>query len=503
MPDATSALHAALAAQQAGHWSDAEMHLHHAATADPTNYLVPMLAGNLHERQSNPAAAAEAYEQAARLAPQRPETHFNLGNTQWRLDHHPQAEASFRRALQLRPDYDAAWRNLSFVLREQGRALEAWHAFRPVRQRASLDPQVVRHEGLLAWEAGHPDHARAAFEAALRLAPDLAETHVNLATLLFHAGDLSAAWEHYAWRWKSPALPPPIRHGALPTCDTLPPPSARLLVVGEQGLGDEIMFASCFPELLQRVDRALLRCDRRLVHLFARAFPTATVVPAHDAAECAPIRDHDLTHQILAGTACGWFRRGWSDFPRRAAFLQADPALVGAWRDRLAALSARPKVGIAWRGGAPGIEQRLRSTALELWHPLLAIEGVDFVNLQYGTTAGELAQLRQAAPGRFHHFADVDPLVDLDHSAALISSLDLVVAVSQAGVHLAGALGVPTWNLLRFAADWRWFQCCADDSPWYPSLRLFRQPAPGAWPPLFHRLHSEFLAWLSRDRNLA
>jgi tetratricopeptide (TPR) repeat protein len=499
MADATPALQAALQARHAGHWADAHEHLRVAASLDPANYLVPLLAGNFHEQQADRDAAAAAYEQATRLAPQRAETHFNLGNARWRLDRHHLAESSFRRALELRPNYDAAWRNLSFVLREQGRAFDAWQAFLPVLRNAPQDPRVVRHFGQLALETGQTQVARQAFEFALQLAPSSPEAHVNYATLLFHSGELASAWDHYAWRWQAPTAAPLLAESLLPTCNDFPGSDARLLVIGEQGLGDEIMFASCYAELIARVQRVVLLCEPRLAPLFARAFPQAQVIPRAEAADLAPlVRSHDLTHQVLAGTVCGWFRSSLATFAYSEPFLCAAPEQITSWRTRLAALSTRPKVGIAWRGGAPGIEQRLRSTDRSLWLPLLAHDRVDFVNLQYGATPDELEFLCAAAPGRFHHFAEADPLHSLDASAALLASLDLVIGVTQTGLHLAGALGVPTWNVLRYACDWRWFQCFPDISPWYPSMRLLRQLTPGDWHSVFDRLDADLHVWASQ-----
>jgi hypothetical protein len=202
--------------------------------------------------------------------------------------------------------------------------------------------------------------------------------------------------------------------------------------------------------------------------------------------------------QIAAGSVPRFLRRNLGAFPRRQRYLAACPRRRARWRERYAQLGHGLKVGISWRGGGTNFTKRRRSTVLEQWRPILAVAGVQFVNLQYGDCSRELAAVKQSLGVTIHHWADADPLADLDDFAAQTAELDLVISIDNSTVHMAGALGVPVWTLLHFAANWRWL-LDRDDSPWYASLQLVRQPEFGQWAPVFESV-SESLALLSTSR---
>ena len=172
------------------------------------------------------------------------------------------------------------------------------------------------------------------------------------------------------------------------------------------------------------------------------------------------------------------------EFPRRRSYLAADPVLHAKWRERYRPFGYRLKVGFSWRGGKEPDIRQMRSTTLEQWQTLLSLPDVAFINLQYGDCHQELQQACERFGVEVHDWPDVDPLRDLDDFAAQVAALDLVISVSNAGVHLAGALGVPTWTLLPFAPNWRWLLNC-NHTPWYSTMRLFRQPKPGDWDSVF------------------
>ena len=166
-----------------------------------------------------------------------------------------------------------------------------------------------------------------------------------------------------------------------------------------------------------------------------------------------------------------------------------DASKVALWRDRFEALGKGLKIGISWRGGGKTSEKRLRSTVLDQWITLLSVPGVHFINLQYGDCSQELREAKENFGVTIHHWEDADPLKDLDGFAAQVSALDLVISVDNATVHMAGALGIPVWTLLPFACDWRWMRDF-EDTPWYKTVRLFRQNSPGDWSGVFERVVS-------------
>jgi hypothetical protein len=245
------------------------------------------------------------------------------------------------------------------------------------------------------------------------------------------------------------------------------------------------MFASCLPDLIGQAKKIVVECDGRLAPLFARSFPRAEVhgrQPDQDMSRlsCAP----GIDWQIAMGSLPGLFRTTLASFPKHSGYLVPDAHAVQSWRQRLTSLGDGIKIGISWRGGSTDKTRRQRSTSLEQWLEILRMPGAHFINLQYGDSEQELRAIR-ATPGiSIADWEDIDPLANLDDFAALIASLDLVISIDNATVHMAGALGTPTWVLQPYVPDWRWF-IILENSPWYPSLRYFRQPAPGDWDAAF------------------
>ena len=246
-----------------------------------------------------------------------------------------------------------------------------------------------------------------------------------------------------------------------------------ILVYAEQGVGDEIMFASCLPDLIKMGGRCIVECDPRLVRLFSRSFPDAHFVAASDMndGEWLP-KPSPIDLQVAAGDLPSHFRRQLGDFPHHVGYLQADPSRVEYWRAKLSALGPGLKIGISWRGGLKLSRAHLRSIPLDQLLPVLHQEGVHFINLQYGPCSEEMNSIQRQAGISIHHWAEAH--TDFDEMAALIVALDIVVSVCTTVIHLAGALGRPTWILVPAVPEWRYLNS-GNHLPWYPSVKLFRQ----------------------------
>jgi 2-polyprenyl-3-methyl-5-hydroxy-6-metoxy-1,4-benzoquinol methylase len=220
--------------------------------------------------------------------------------------------------------------------------------------------------------------------------------------------------------------------------------------------------------------------------LYSRSFSNAEVIPLEPNA-----RSESNTHlpafdaQIPIGSLPRLFRRSLDSFSQRQSYLVPDSTSQEKWKKRFAELGDSLKVGISWRGGKQEITRRRRSTTLDQWEAILSRPGVSFVNLQHGDCVEELEEVYRTSGVRIHDWDDADPLVDLDGFAAQISALDLVISIDNSTVHMAGAMGVEVWTLLPFVPDWRWF-LNRNDSPWYPSMRLFRQSRVGKWDDAFN-----------------
>lgn len=313
------------------------------------------------------------------------------------------------------------------------------------------------------------------FERALALRPGfaLAGFHLALARLL--GADYERGWEGYELRRLNHPGPAPLA----PEWDGSPLAGRSVLVRSEQGLGDEIMFASLLPELIAAARAVSVECDPRLVPLFARSFPRAFVFgrqPDERLPEHVVRSPPDI--QTRAGSLARFMRRTVNDFPRHGGYLSADQAKVARWRARLAALGPGIKVGVSWVGGVRETRRALRSLALERLLLLAGPGSTHLVSLQY--TAGAARDVADAS----RHGADIvhwqEAIDDYDETAALVCALDAVVSVCTTVVHLAGALGRPAFVLVPFSPEWR-YGFSGPQMPWYPSVRLLRQPAPGDW----------------------
>ncbi len=443
--------------------------------------------GNTLSVQGRSADAILAYQEAARHSPNIPEIHNNLGVALKDSGRHEEAVLSFHTALGLRPDYTEAHNNLGSVLHLQGKLDEAEHSFRTALATQFDFVGALTNLGNVYNDRGDLAGAVELYSEALKHDPLSAEAHFNRALAWLRAGDFSRGWPEYEWRWKRKVTP---RGFLEPTWDGSPLDGRSLLLCAEQGIGDEIQFASCIPDILDRTcgNRVFLECDPRLVPLFARSFQEITVIPrpvAQDPKSGTIEPQIDL--QIALGSLPRLVRPIGSSFPARTSYLLADPRQRDSWRQRFADLGSSLNVGITWRGGQEVELRKRRSTSLSEWLNLFAITGVRFVSLQYGDCHDEVTEIRSIHRVTLVDWPDVDRRNDIDGLAAQIAALDLVISVDNSTAHLAGALGIPVWTMLPFVSDWRWL-LNRDTSPWYPRMKLFRQSCPGEWHDVFERV---------------
>jgi tetratricopeptide (TPR) repeat protein len=267
-------------------------------------------------------------------------------------------------------------------------------------------------------------------------------------------------------------------------------PADVLLILADEGIGDEILYASCFADAARLVRHLVIECEPRLEGLFKRSFTEATVIPSRREVDNAWLVDAPKPNwHIPSGNLPGLFRRADSSFPNHTGYLAADPARVEYWRTRLAQdLGPGLKVGISWRGGTVKTRARARTLSPEHFGPILSVPGVHFVSLQYGDYASELASLRAFHGVDIHDYPEA--IADYDETAALVVALELVVTVCTAVVHLAGALGKPVWILTPLSPGWR-YTANRTSMPWYPSSRIFRQRHYDEWLPVCREVSDE------------
>ncbi|HEY1922607.1 MAG TPA: tetratricopeptide repeat protein [Tepidisphaeraceae bacterium] len=507
-----------------------------AIALDPNHHLTHMMLGNALKALGQKEDAVAAYQRAVALNPQFPDTYNNLGGALADLNRLDKAVAAFRQSIALKPDFAQAYNNLGQSLTDLGRFDEAVTAIqraltlRPIyalghnslgiafqrlgrledaraafHEAMKQEPQnadYVNHMGMILGDMGRLEEAFACFQQALALRPghadylynmgialedlgrprealdvyrevlklrhDFPEAHHSNGLVHLLLGDFRVGLVEYEWRAKCPhiamqrKLPQPRWTGDDPRGKTI-------LLHWEQGLGDTIHFIRYATLLAERGAKVVVKCQPQLLGLIkcvegvADAAAKEEFLPPFDL-EC-PLLSLPLAFETTLET-----------IPRRNPYISASPERVTAWRERIGPADGRLRVGIAWAGQPKHRNDRRRSMRLEQFAPLGKMKSSRFFSLQKIAPAG-----KPVAPPPEMDFVDwTSDLHDFEETAALIANLDLVICVDTSVAHLAGAMGKPVWVLLPFVPDWRWM-LDRSDSPWYPTMRLFRQPEIGDW----------------------
>ncbi|WP_448203713.1 tetratricopeptide repeat protein [Azospirillum sp. sgz302134] len=420
--------------------------------------------------------AARVLDRVLRLDPAQGALWNRLGNLHKAEGRLAEARHAYERGLAIGPSAAELWNNRSSVLKGQNDPAGALTALGRAAVLWPESPEIRNNQADGLMLAGRPADALDEAEAALSLDLALGEARVTRASALLALGRFEDGWDAWEDRWAVPPWNGGLHRFPHPFWTGEPLGEGRLLVWGEQGVGDEIQFASILPLLTQAGLRCLLECDARLAPLFARSLPGVEVVPRAtppDPRLMAP----DIAAQIPAGSLPRLLLRAPADFRLLRPYLRPDPARADALRSGTVP-GVRPLVGIAWHTTNPKWG-RSRNIPLGDLARALHAAGARLLVLQYGDWTHEVAALAAEGidiavpPG-------LDLRDDLDGLAAQIAATDMVVTIDNVTAHMAGALGHPTAVLLSHAPDWRWLRDRAD-SPWYPSVTLFRQPVAKDW----------------------
>jgi Flp pilus assembly protein TadD len=434
------------------------------------------------EEVLRPAQAIEHYLRALSLRADHAPSHNNIGVIRQQWGEADAAVAAYRRAIESNPQFGVAWFNLGNCFREDNRLEEAIECYRRALALMPADDETRLNLAVTLRDRRQLEEAFALLDEVPLASPHRPRAQVNRSMLHLLRGELGAGWDAYEARIQlesNQRAIPALRWNGAPLA------GRSIVLFSEQGIGDQVMFASCLPDLLKGSGTSFVECDARLVPLFSRSFPRVTAVASASHAAALPSVEHcDVLDYV--GTLPRFLRRRIEDFPQTTGYLRPDPNLLAKWRSSLARSGGALKVGISWHGGKDAETRRRRSIPLESWGPMFQVPGVQFVNMQYGWAAREAVRVKDRFRIRLDDGSDCDALHDLDDFAAKIAALDLVVTVDNSTAHLAAALGRPVWTLLPFAPDWRWM-LDRETTPWYPTMRLLRCRAADDWTELLQR----------------
>jgi tetratricopeptide (TPR) repeat protein len=458
---------------------EAQRLLERALEFDPLSFEARVNLAVVFQKQWKWDRALLMLEEAARIKPAHPEVRYNLARAYWHREDYAAAEQALRDVMRLAPTLIDAAVDLGKIFYETGRASEALAQMRSVLQQNPDRPVAHVSLGFALETTGDFGQAMDCYEKALALDPGDVQAHVNRGVLWILTGDFERGWPEYEWRLRTEELIDAYRRFPMPRWDGSALAGRTLLVHAEQGLGDEMMYASCIPEVIAQANQCVIECADKLVPLFSRSFPQAMIRGMAKGNTAEWLKDlPPIDAQIPAGSLPLHFRRKAADFPRARAYLKADPAKVTAWRTRLAELPGRLKVGLSWRGGVPMTGKVLRSIPIERLLPVLQQEGIGFVNLQYGSAQDDLDRMARLHGISIKHWQEA--IDDYEETAALMCALDLTISVCTAVVHLGGALGRPVWTMAPLRPEAR-YGVSGATMPWYSSVRMFRQSRFADW----------------------
>jgi tetratricopeptide (TPR) repeat protein len=424
--------------------------------------------------------ALAAYDKALSLKPDLAEAWLGRGNVFADRKRPDDASAAYDKALSLKPDLAGAWLGRGSVFTGLKRYDEAFAAYDKAQ---SLNPNLAGvwfGYGNIFTDLNRYDEAVAAFDKAIALDPDMAGAYLHKGLVQLTRGDFAAGWDLYERRFQTPefrALSQELQHIKVKTRQSRRDLAGKdVVVLAEQGVGDEIMFAGAIPDLTTDARSVVCECDPRLTPLFERSFPGVTFIQREDFRTSVESPSDII---VKAGSLPYAYRRDTASFPK-TAYLKPDPGRVAHWSDRLTQdANAKMKIGVSWRGGTARTRVNDRSLDITSLAPFIDTAGTYFVSLQYGDTRDEIARFNDLHPGNPIH-RPLDDIDNFDELAALIASLDLVISVQNTTIHLCGALGTPCWGMIAWRPEWR-YGASRDGMPWYPSVRLYRQRKIGDW----------------------
>lgn len=439
--------------------------------------------------------AKELLQRALKIEPRNHIIVSNLGVIQEDLKEYDDALKSFRTASRMAPKVAEYHINIGSVLSKLNRRSEALIAHRKAFSLGNRSPVAMTNQAIMLADIGDFEQSEKYFRKALEIDPESAHTHHNFGAVLLRVGKWAEAWYHAEWRMLGTQAGDTLRRSfAQPLWNGNPFQGARLFLYAEQGIGDQIRYASMIPEAIVRGGEVVVECNPRLVSLFQRTFPQTRVVPAYYLPAEQGIEPFDIV--LPFGSLGRLFRNSQDAFPLHSGYIKPDQALVAEFRERLKAAGPGPYVGLCWRSGLAGAYRDEQYAMIEDMAPILNVDGVTFVNLQYDVRPEELEQAKAVSGIDLVRWDDVDLKMDLEKAAALTSCMDLVVSPSTSVSVMAGALGIETFEFQPFPIADTYLR--NGHCTWFPSLRFFTKRQSQNWNMVLPRIAKEIEALRGR-----
>ncbi|MBF0194184.1 MAG: tetratricopeptide repeat protein [Magnetococcales bacterium] len=422
--------------------------------------------------------AIKSYKKVLKIQPNNPSAFCNIGVALMHQGKFKNAVESFKKAISFKPDYAFAYSNLGAAQKELGDLTQAVLSYKKALAIQPEYAQAYSNLGLALKEQGDMDAGIKNLQKAVEIKPDYADARHNLSLMELVNGDFINGWKNYSWRWKIDQFDfkryDKHKQKLWKGEDIA---NKRTLVWSEQGIGESIIFSSIIADLVKLKADVVLECDKRLIPLFSRSINSIKCVKKQDP-KIINAQNNEFDFIVPEGDLCRWLRPDINSFPKSDAHLIADQKLKKSLRKKYQKKNKKLLVGISWN--SKNSNHKNKSITLKQLRPLLGIKGVTFVNLQYGETKDELKESTKKTGVKIITDNTVDQMKDLDSFAAQIAAMDLVVTISNTTAHMAGALGVPTLLMLDKSPLWYWL-LKGKNSPWYSSIRLFRQKKLGEW----------------------
>lgn len=444
---------------------------------DPTDLDSQINIGSILMNNDQLEDAATCFQNIINKKPRLAEAHYNLGLTYEKLGRLEDASESLSEALAIKPGYVEALNNQGSLLQKFGKKEEAESHLRKAIALKPDFPEAYYNLGVTFEKNGDDIDAIDCYEKAIEIKPDYADAHCGLSTVLLAQGDLKRGWQEYEWRWDQKSVPIMPRHFPQPRWNGEDLQGKSILLWGEQGIGDEMRFASMVPDIMALGAQCTIECEPRLVDLFARSFPgVRTHAFPFTQAESG---EEAFDYQIPMGSLHAHFRTCLDDFPDRKSYLVPDEQQKQKWHERISALGDGLKVGVSWRSSLVTATRRVTFANIADLEPILALKDAVFVNLQYGECGEEIAEFQDRYGVPLHAWDDIDLKNDIDDAMALTANLDVVITLVTAVYEMSGSLGVPTYTF--FPPMSCFLSMGTDGIPFHQSVRLYKSRPDEDW----------------------